>query len=216
MFQHQLLPRQELECQTIDNRHFYSTPTGLYPSVTTVIDNLKDKTFLTKWRERIGDSAADKIVQESRKHGNAIHQICEEYLLNKKVWKLSSTNDLASFFKISPLLDKNIEIVYGVELKVWSPTLKTAGTTDAVVKWQGENTILDLKTSRKPVEQRSEKIRLYMLQAVAYSLLVEEQYAMEVPWCCILVLVKDEPEPTVIRFLNEPYKEVAKSIFLKA
>ncbi len=216
MFQHQLLPRLELECKTINGGHYYITPAGRYPSVTTVIDNLKDKTYLKLWRERIGDAAADKIVQESRKHGNKIHSLCEEYLLNiiPSFFMEPALAEAKEFHQIRSLLDNNVEIVYGVELNVWSPLLKTAGTTDAVVKWQGENTILDFKTSRKPIDRGSEKIRLYKLQTVIYSIMVEEQYNMEVPYSCIIIIVKDKPAPVGLRFKNKPYKEAARKIFL--
>jgi hypothetical protein len=218
MFNHQLLPRLELDRKDTKAGRCYITPVGIVPSVTTVIDNLQDKTFLKRWREKIGDLEADRIVQESRKHGNTIHKLCESYLLNQRVWKMDETvnpNDIRPFHNITPILDKNIETVYGVELPVWSATLKTAGTTDAVVKWQKENTILDFKTSRKPIERKSEKFRLYMLQAVIYSILVREQYAIDCPWSTILVIVKNE-KPEITRFRNRDYEKIAADIFLRA
>ena len=47
-------------------KRLYACPDGTkVPSVTTVLDSTKDKTFLIEWRKRVGDAEATRISTES-------------------------------------------------------------------------------------------------------------------------------------------------------
>jgi hypothetical protein len=48
-FDYKPLTREERE-----GRRLYATPSGAVPSVTTILDSTKDKTFLIEWRKRVG------------------------------------------------------------------------------------------------------------------------------------------------------------------
>ena len=52
----------------------YLTPDGeALPSVTTILNRTKDKTFLKQWRAKIGDKKADQIMRDSASIGTALH-----------------------------------------------------------------------------------------------------------------------------------------------
>ncbi len=49
------------------------------PSVTTVMGEMADKTFLVKWKERIGEEEANRISQLSLNRGTLMHRLVELY-----------------------------------------------------------------------------------------------------------------------------------------
>ena len=59
----------------------YLTPDGeSLPSVTSVLSKTKDKSFLKKWRARVGEKNAEKIIADSSAIGTALHlyrTLCE-------------------------------------------------------------------------------------------------------------------------------------------
>ena len=55
----------ELKRQEGEGR-LYLTPDGeSLPSVTTILNKTKDKAFLKKWRARVGEQKAEKIIADS-------------------------------------------------------------------------------------------------------------------------------------------------------
>ena len=55
-----------------------------YPSVTTVL-SLSAKEYIEKWRNRVGEDEANKIMKHALSRGNEIHRLAESYLLNGKI-----------------------------------------------------------------------------------------------------------------------------------
>ena len=51
------------------------------PSVTTILSATKDRTGLDKWRRRVGEAEADKIMHQASTIGTEMHQVLE-YTLN--------------------------------------------------------------------------------------------------------------------------------------
>ena len=194
---------------------FYVTPDGTFPSVTTLLSYCKDKSGLDKWRKRIGDEEADAIRFQANFRGKLIHSLAEKYLSNQD-WKegVAAVN-VDTFLPIQKILDGNVSTVYGLELLLWSRNLKIAGTTDALVAWKsGAKHILDFKTSRRKVEEDSEKAHFFKLQATIYAMLAEEQYWISVPFSTIII-VHNGSEPLTISFKNEELREEAKELIKK-
>ena len=47
----------------------YLTPDGeSLPSVTSILGKTKDKSFLKKWRQKVGEKKAEEIIQNFFKH----------------------------------------------------------------------------------------------------------------------------------------------------
>ena len=44
-------------------------------SVTTILGDTKDKSFLKDWKKRVGEEKAKKIVSDASKRGTAMHHI---------------------------------------------------------------------------------------------------------------------------------------------
>lgn len=105
-------------------------------SVTTLIDNVKDKTVLNSWQESVGIEKANFIRDESAKRGNEVHKYIEDFLLHKKL--PSNEEDYHIYFeKMKPVLDR-VEPLKIEEKTYWLDKKKEeegfAGTVDFVGK----------------------------------------------------------------------------------
>lgn len=169
-----------------DGQRLYVTETGeKYPSVTTALGALNRKK-IWEWRKRVGAEAANKISTQASRAGTAVHHIAEDYILNQMK---EDVNPIAlnTFNTIRPYLDDNVDEVYGVELRMYSDVLKTAGTADLICRYGGKNTILDFKTSKR--WKKKDEITTYFMQSVAYAQMVNEHYGMDIEQVVILMAV---------------------------
>ena len=139
------------------------------PSVTTILDALKDKKFLIEWKARVGEENAAQITKESANIGTIVHKHIEQHILSED--RPSGSNQIyVKAKKLSDIvIDKglsNVSEVWGTEVPLYYPQLY-AGTTDCVGMWKGKESIIDFKTSRK--EKKKEWITDYFLQGAAYA-----------------------------------------------
>ena len=191
-FKHQLVELPEPLVETLSYGRFYTSPDGnRYPSVTTVM-GVMDKTGLDEWRARVGEEEANRISKAAADRGTALHTVCENYLLNKEYRRRVMPTTLDLFHKIKPILDDNIEIVYGVETPLTSDYLKVGGRVDAVVRWTGKDSILDFKSANKP--KRADWILSYFYQTAIYAVMMEERTGIACPQI-VIVMASDSPAP---------------------
>ena len=50
------------------------------PSVTTILDKTKDKTYLDRWKAKVGHEEAERIKNLSSKRGTSMHKFIEKYI----------------------------------------------------------------------------------------------------------------------------------------
>jgi hypothetical protein len=213
-FVHDFLPKTELEDVIIDGKRFYDTPAGKYKSVTTIIGESSDKSWLDAWRSRVGAEEADAILRQAGRRGTAVHSLAEKYVLNDPDWaKGGMTFNVWTFKKIAPLLDKHVDRVYGIEYPLWSDTLRTAGRTDLPCVFSGINTIGDFKTARSRKDRDS--IPGYFVQATAYALMMEERTGVKFPQVAVMI-AEDEADVAklYVERCRDWYSEVAR-IFIR-
>lgn len=212
MFKHNLYPRIELSDTTTEAGRVYHTPAGDFRSVTTRIGDASDDTWLDEWRARVGDAVADQVSQQARTRGTAIHDLAEKYLLNDPQWKRGSMPiNVATFLKLKRVLDQRVGLIYGIEYPLYSAMLQTAGKTDLVAEFDGIDSIVDFKTSKKL--KTKEDIPGYFIQSTCYSLMFEELTGRKIKQIAICLAV-DEDESQV--FIDKPsawYSEV-KQVFM--
>jgi genome maintenance exonuclease 1 len=185
--------------KAVDGKHFYETPKGsLYPSVTTMLKATEDpeKTkSLQEWKD--SKPEANYIMREAQLIGTQSHRLIENYLQDmvspRSEFRLLS---MAHFQNLKPLLDKNVDNIHGIELKMWSDKLKLGGMADLVAEYDGRLSIIDYKTKRS--NQKKEWLFDYFLQATAYSLMFDELTGKPVKQLVILVSSeKDQVKPFV-------------------
>ena len=72
---------KEIKRKSVDGKRKYLTPDGnAVASVTTILDNTKDKTHLIAWRKRVGEKKAQEITTEAAGVGTRMHKYLEDYV----------------------------------------------------------------------------------------------------------------------------------------
>lgn len=181
-----LFEAKQLKQINENGQRLYVTETGeKYPSVTTALGALNRKK-IWEWRKRVGAEVANKISTQASRAGTAVHNVAEDYILGNS---LEAHNPIAlnTFNTIKPLLDDNVGDVYGVELRMYSDQLRTAGTADLICQYNGKNTVLDFKTSKR--WKKKDEITTYFMQSAAYAQMVKEHYDMDIEQIVILMAV---------------------------
>jgi genome maintenance exonuclease 1 len=212
IFEHEFYTPFKLERVVIDGKRHYVTPSGQkYKSVTTILDQKLDKTGLLEWRKRVGEAEANRISTQAANRGTAIHNIAEHYLLNNESYPTGvMPANVDTFKKLRPIVDERIGKIYGLEYFLYSDVLKTAGATDCIGEFDGINSIIDFKTSRKP--KKEEWIQSYFLQATCYAMMAEERLGMVIPQIAILIAV-DHEDPQVFVKPKYLYEDEVRELF---
>ena len=91
----------------------------------------------------------------------------------------------------------NINNIVGTEIPLYSDVLRIAGTPDCIAEYNGELSVIDFKTSRKP--KKEEWIDDYFMQTFAYKLMFEEMTGIAIKQVVILVACIDQFEVQVFK-----------------
>lgn len=191
--------------KTTDKGRKYFTPEGnAYPSITTVLGVL-NKEGIIAWRKRVGEEEANKISQQASVRGTAVHKLAEDYLNNDPNWKEGAMpTNLFSFEDIKKIMDKRLNNIWMQEVFLYSDRLKTAGQVDCIAEFDGQLSIIDFKTSRKP--KKEEWITSYFIQASFYAAAFYERTGIPIKQGVILITV-DHNEPQVFKINTYDYLE---------
>jgi len=169
-----------------------------YPSVTTVISEMSDKSGLVAWKKRVGEKEAERTSTFSANRGTFMHALQENYL--DALFDTKTEQPLVEAFKLSkdqnPKLTKEemacgkdlffnfvnktnfyerIQNIKYSEVAVWSNKGGGyAGRMDLVIEDVDDKcVIIDFKTSKKP--KRESWIDGYKMQMAAYSVALYER-----------------------------------------
>ena len=191
----------------------YLTPDGeALPSVTTILSKTKDKSFLKKWRAKVGEEEAEKIIRDSAKIGTALHLYIERFVNGDKYKDLTEVGVQAEKMaqKIIDESFKDITEIWGSEVHLYNPG-KYAGTTDMVGMYKGRPTIIDFKQTNRP--KKREWVQDYLMQLAAYAAAHNAMFDTEIEQGVVLMCSRDL---TFQRFELEGEKFVrATNAFMK-
>lgn len=198
----------ELQTENIDGRRFYKTPNGNYQSITTLLSNLS-KDSISRWRERVGETEANRISTKASRQGTAVHELCEKYINNEEGFVTEAMPHLVEMFEaILPLLDR-VDNVHAIEGAMYSDELQLAGRTDLIAEFDGQLAIIDYKTSRRI--KTWEMCASYFMQGAFYAHAYEELTGISINNIVIIMAVENEKpllfRETKNRWLN-PLREV--------
>ena len=198
-----VLPK--LTRETTESGRKYFTPEGnAYPSITTVLGVL-NKEGIIAWRQRVGEAEANRISQQAATRGTAVHKLAEDYLDNKEDWnKGAMPSNLQSFNDLKSILDQRLNNVWFQEEFLYSDRLKCAGQVDCIAEFDGQLSIVDFKTSRKP--KKEEWITNYFIQASFYAAAFYERTSIPIKQGVILITV-DGSEPQIFKVNTYDYLE---------
>ena len=119
---------ERLKRVLVDGRRLYSAPNGTaLPSVTTILDNTKDKTHLMEWRRKVGEEQANIITKEASGIGTRMHKYLEEYI-ERGSWGTPGSNPFAKqAHDMAQTVGKNalvhVEEVWGSEVSLYYPEI---------------------------------------------------------------------------------------------
>jgi genome maintenance exonuclease 1 len=214
MFVHNPVDIPEVSTKNINRKRFYDTPTGFYPSITTVLGVRKEKKKgLMEWRNRVGNDVANHIMRTAASRGTAVHTMCEDFLNNKEVVK----DDFpflpwCLFSQLKPTLVKSVNNIYAQEAGLWSEKYRLAGRVDCIAEWNGVPSIIDFKTSRS---ERKESYNFeYYMQASAYAEMIEERTGIEINQIVILVVTEDGLVQEFVKDKNDYLQDLVETIDL--
>lgn len=180
-----------------DSKRFYSTPEGLFPSVTTVVGFEKQQ-FFSNWRKNNPEES-----KRVTSRGTKFHSLIEQYINNEDInFDDLQSGNKALFSLLKPELDK-IDNIKALETPLWSKTLGLAGRTDCIAEYDGKLSIIDFKASTK--EKRIKDIDNYFAQATAYALMFQERTGIIVDNFAILIACEDGIKQV---FQDKPIKYV--------
>jgi len=185
------------EIKVIDGKRFYVTPDGnSYPSITTILSQ-QENLGIEAWKAKVGEKEAKRISKESMRIGTAVHQMAEFYLSNYIIKLKNEEKKIVDTFNRLRFLLGNINNIVGVEIPLFSDLLRIAGTTDCIAEYNGELSVIDFKTSRRP--KKEEWIDDYYMQTFAYKLMFEEMTGIEIKQVVILVACVDSFDVQVFK-----------------
>lgn len=175
IFRHDPIIMPEMSDFMTDLGRFYKTPEGKsYPSMTTVLSILS-KDAIDKWRKRVGEEEANKVMKYASERGTRVHLMAEKYIDNMvDDIDFSDYRDVRVFKAMKPILDQNVDDIMIQEVALYSDTLQIAGRTDVIGRYLGKLSVIDFKTSKKP--KKEEWIHNYFMQVSGYAQMWNEYH----------------------------------------
>ena len=169
-----------------EDGHWYQTKFDqIYPSISTILSETasdEKKNGLKTWKEN--EPAHQYITAQAQDVGTQSHKIIEDYLSNNLSIEEFDLLPIAHFNNLKPYLE-NISDIVSIEQRMYSDKLKVAGTSDLIARYNGELSIIDYKTKRKP--QIDEYMYEYYLQTTCYSQMFQEVTGEKINQVVILV-----------------------------
>ena len=185
-----------------EDGHWYQTKfDNVYPSVNTILSATasdEKKNSLASWKEN--EPAHEYITAQAQDIGTQSHQMIEDYLNNSLNIEEFDLLPIAHFHNLKPYLT-NISEVVCIEQRMYSDKLKVAGTSDLIAKYNGELSIIDYKTKRKP--QVDEYMYEYYLQTTCYAQMFEEVTGQKINQVVILVSSEKNTRQEFIKSCDE-------------
>lgn len=157
----------------LDTR-FYLTDTGNYvPSVTTILDCYPKPPSFYDWLKKVGEDA-DTIRDQAGDRGSTVHKLTERYDAGEEINLIDEAGNIDYKLAEWSMFERYVEFrrrfefeVIHSELNLISDKLGFAGTLDRVIKFQGRNLLIDIKTSNSLYDH-------FWLQMAAYKQLLAE------------------------------------------
>jgi len=217
IFNHIDLNLPQLERETIDGVRYYKVPDNdeliKLVSITSVTSH-KNRQIFVNWRKKIGEEEADKITRQATSRGTDMHTLVEHHLKNEILPEVQPLSDF--LFKISKSTLKRINNIHALEGSLYSKQLGIAGTVDCIAEFDGELSIIDFKTSKKPKPR--EWIEHYFVQCMAYGCMLYELTGIPVKKLVIImacengecVVYEERDKTKYIKLLTEYIREFVR------
>ena len=160
------------------------------PSVTTILAKTKDQSYLTAWKQKVGNETAERIKNLSSKRGTAMHKFLETHITGVGYDDLTGLGQEAKAMaqKVIEVGLTPVEEYFGSEVTLYYPGLY-AGSTDLVCLHNSMETIVDFKQANRP--KSKDWIEDYFLQIAAYAMAHDYVYRSEIRQGVIMICTPD-------------------------
>ena len=163
------------------------------PSVTTILsatESDEKKDAIAKWKERVGEKAAEEVKNTAATRGTAMHSYLEYHIAGQGLLDLTEEGVQAKQMA-QMIVDKgfgDLNEIWGSECVLYYPELY-AGQTDLCGLYMERESIIDFKQSNKP--KKEEYIGDYYLQLAAYATAHDAVYDTKIEQGVILMCTPD-------------------------
>lgn len=186
---------------------FYSTPDGIFPSVTTVLSSIPNP-GLDDWKKSIGEEKAKIYSLRASQRGTRMHEYCES-VLKKETPKALDIFDRAWFKGLDSVLER-IEPI-AIEKTLYTTELEVAGTLDCFCRLDGKFCILDFKTASSM--KLPGMFDSYWIQTSVYANMLKNRFNIDISNLCIVMQSDGETSifwETADKWLSQ-FKEIRQS-----
>ena len=196
-----------VDYQTVSkhSKRFYDLiDIGQYPSITTVLGNTPSddtKAWLSAWKSRVGESAADKKLREASERGTSVHEMLESYIRKEDITLSKYPSEHVKVFNSMKMTLSKVNKVYAQEVVLYSKFLEIAGRCDMVGEYDGELAIIDYKTSGR--FKSASDIGDYWLQTCFYALAHNEMYDTNISKLVILMGVENKLPMVFKKYIDD-------------
>lgn len=205
------LDAPEVEAVSENGVRFYPIPGAdkYYPSVTSVT-SFKNAQFFAEWRQKIGETEANRITARATQRGTAFHSLAEDYLKGQlNIDKYLEKNPLSvRMFQSAKTTLNRINNIYCLESFLYSHYFGLAGRVDCIAEFDGELAVVDFKTSTKHKEEHN--IEHYFVQETAYAAMFLERTGIEVKKIVTLIAVEDGSIQVFQKYNLDDYLQLLK------
>ena len=212
-FHHELIEHLDINNIDTDTGRFYVNESGdRFPSVTTFLGAMLDKSGLDEWRARVGEEEANRATNRGARRGTALHLVCEKYVLNEPLPAMMPSVQML-FAQVKPVLDKRLNSVIACEVPLMSNHLRLGGRCDLVCRFDGKRSILDFKTTNN--EKTEDMMYGYFIQETLYACMFEECYGTPITQLVTISAGDSTPEAQVVIKHRDDYLSDAIALLKK-
>ncbi|MBD2480526.1 exonuclease [Planktothrix sp. FACHB-1365] len=160
----------------INGQFCYQDEKGIrLPSVTTILkatQPIESVAALSNWRNKVGNTEANRMASMGRRRGKLLHQWVKDYLQGLSPVADSSIQPYC--YSLKSVLEK-LSDVQLIETVVPNYVEGYAGKVDLVARYQDVPCIIELTTAEQP-KQQIRKLYDKPLQLVAYGGAINRYY----------------------------------------
>jgi len=140
------------QINVLDSR-FYRREGKYYPSVTSILNYFPKNKFFHEWLKDVGHNA-DIIASKAAAEGTQVHTAIDRFLDGDEIQWIDSDGQAIYSLEVWKMILKFAEFwnthkpeLITKEYHLFSDSHEFAGTVDLIVKLNGKNWLLDIKTS---------------------------------------------------------------------
>lgn len=177
--------------KSVNGVRYYDVDNTNVPSVTSILDKTTDKTFLEKWKQRIGEQKALEEMQYAANVGTLMHEHLENHILKRERSKNSNHIHKLAYTMADKIIEyglSEIDEIYGIEENLYYEDL-WAGSADLVASYKGKISICDYKNSK--TIKKEEHIENYKCQLAAYALAHNKMFGTNITQGVIFMCARD-------------------------